>query len=76
MSRKNNLIYCNCCGGQICTAEKKSETSFLTIDKEWGYFSRGRDGEIHSMDICEACYDKWVQTFAIKPQNRQITEYL
>lgn len=76
MSRKNNFVYCNCCGRQICASEKMDETSFLTINKEWGYFSHGKDGEIHSMDICEPCYDRLVQTFVTAPEVKQITEYL
>ena len=76
MSRKNNFIYCNCCGGEICTEQKKEVTSFLTINKEWGYFSQGKDGVRHNMDICETCYDKFVQSFAIQPEIKQITEYL
>lgn len=76
MSRKNNLIYCNRCGNMICPCEKQNETSFLTIEKKWGYFSDGKDGEIHSMDLCEPCYGKLVQDFVIAPEIRPVTEYL
>lgn len=76
MSRKERTIYCNCCGRAICTEEGQDKASFLTIRKEWGYFSRNKDGKIHSMDICEPCYDKLVQTFALAPETEQITEFL
>lgn len=76
MSRKNNFIYCNCCGEAICASDKMGETSFLTIQKEWGYFSNEKDGEIHSMDICEPCYDELVRVFAIAPERKKVTEYL
>lgn len=74
MSRKADTIYCNCCGRAICAQAEQERKSFLAIRKEWGYFSKGKDGEIHSMDICEPCYDKLVQNFAIAPQKEQITE--
>lgn len=76
MSRKNQAIYCNCCGRKICAEEKKEVTSFLTIEKEWGYFSVGKDGEIHTMDICEECYDRLVKSFIISPEIKEMTEYL
>lgn len=76
MSRKSNFIYCNCCGGQICAKEKENEASFLAINKEWGYFSGGKDGEIHSMDICEPCYEKLIQSFETAPEIKKVTEYL
>lgn len=76
MSRKANIIYCNCCGKEICEEKQQAKTSFLTIKKEWGYFSRNKDGKIHSMDLCEPCYDELVQTFAIAPEVEQITEFL
>lgn len=76
MSRKEKVIYCNCCGRVICAEEQQDKTSFLTIKKAWGYFSGHKDGEIHSMDICEPCYEKMVQTFQIAPEIEQITELL
>ena len=39
MSRKDQKIYCNCCGKMICLLSEKDRTSFLTVEKEWGYFS-------------------------------------
>ena len=30
----------------------------------WGYFSK-KDGETHSFDLCEECYDKWIGGFQI-----------
>lgn len=76
MSRTNGIVYCNCCGGEICTEVLKDKTSFLTIQKEWGYFSEKKDGKMHSMDICESCYEKLIKSFAIPPDEKQITEYV
>lgn len=76
MSRKEGMIYCNCCGGNICPEKEKGTTSFLTIEKEWGYFSEKKDGMVHRMDICEKCYEKMIQSFIIPPDKKHITEYL
>lgn len=74
MSKKAGMIFCNCCGKAICAEAQKETVSYLTIKKEWGYFSDGKDGTIHSMDICESCYDSMVQDFSIAPQIDQVTE--
>lgn len=52
------------------------KSSFLTICKEWGYFSERKDGTVHRMDLCESCYDAWVRTFAIAPEVEQKTELI
>lgn len=76
MSRKNELIYCNCCGKVICAVELEQKTSYLAIRKAWGYFSNGKDGKIHSVDICESCCEKIAETFVLPPEDGQLTEYL
>ena len=76
MSRNAKVVYCNCCGRKICAEGQQDKTSFLTIRKEWGYFSQGKDGQVHSLELCEACYDVLVQTFSIAPKVEQITEFL
>ncbi len=74
MSRKNKKIYCNCCGKLICAEAEREKASFLSIEKEWGYFSDKKDGTIHRMDICEACYEKLAGSFAIPPEEKKMTE--
>lgn len=69
--------YCNCCGKEI---RMKQDTGialedFVAIDKIWGYFSE-KDGIRQKMNICEACFDGWVQSFAIAPQEGQEQELL
>ncbi len=55
---------------------EKDHTSFLTVEKEWGYFSDKKDGRIHRMDICESCYEKMVGKFVIPPEEEQVTEFV
>lgn len=57
-------IMCNVCGREL-----KSENGILKEDafeavKEWGYFSK-KDLEVHKFVICEECYDKMVEGFAL-----------
>ena len=63
-------------GSLICTEGEAGKSSFLTICKEWGYFSEHKDGTVHRMDLCESCYDAWVRTFAIAPEVEQKTELI
>lgn len=74
MSKKAGMIFCNCCGKAICAEEKSGMASYLAIKKEWGYFSDGKDGTIHSLELCEPCYDRMVQGFAIAPQIDRVKE--
>ena len=62
MSRKDQKIYCNCCGKMICLLSEKDRTSFLTVEKEWGYFSDKKTGVIHRMDIVSPA-EKMVEKF-------------
>lgn len=55
---------------------QQDKVSFLTVKKEWGYFSLEKDGQVHSFDICEPCYDSLVHIFAIAPEVEAITEFL
>ena len=67
--RKNEII-CHCCGKIIGSED------YLHIEKNWGYFSRGKDGEKHVINICEDCYDHWIRTFKHSPDITAVTELL
>ena len=60
---------------KMCGRELKTENGLLMEDafeaaKEWGYFSK-KDLELHKFTICEACYDRLIETFLI-PVERQV----
>ncbi len=57
-------IICNQCGKEIEIQKQELEEGVFTARKEWGYFSR-KDGEIHTFDLCENCYDKLVKGFKV-----------
>ncbi len=62
----NNVekIICNCCKKEIDVENGILQGDVLTVEKRWNYFSN-KDNEVHRFDICEECYDKFVQTFQI-----------
>ena len=62
-------ILCNKCGREILVRNEIPDEDVLDVRKRWGYFSN-KDNEIHSFDICEKCYDEWIQTFQIPIEKR------
>lgn len=63
-TKEIDRIICNKCGKEICVNDGCPKEDVLTVEKRWGYFS-GKDNEIHEFDLCEECYDEFIQTFAI-----------
>lgn len=62
-------IICNKCGKEILVKNGMPEEDVLSVQKRWGYFS-GKDNEVHEFDLCEACYDEWLSTFAIPAEQK------
>jgi hypothetical protein len=62
-------IICNKCGREILVRNEIPDEDVLDVRKRWGYFSE-KDNEVHSFDICERCYDEWIQTFRIPIEKR------
>ena len=68
-------LQCNCCG-RIMNLEKGIiMEGFFHVDYQWGYFSK-KDGIIQSFDLCEECYDKWIDNLQIKPKEIETNELL
>lgn len=57
-------IFCNKCGKEIAMRQGHPEQDMLQVEKRWGYFSN-KDNQVDTFDLCEACYDEFVATFAI-----------
>lgn len=70
-------VYCNCCGKEIKMNENMQVAleDYAVIDKTWGYFSK-KDGIRQKMNICEDCFDAWVHTFVVPPQEMEEQELL
>ena len=63
-AREISKIICNKCGKEIVVKHGVPYQDTLSCEKRWGYFS-AKDNEVHIFDICEACYDEWIETFQI-----------
>lgn len=70
---KINHLTCNKCGKAIEKVNPRNYQDHLCIKKKWNYFSQ-KDLTTHSMIICEACYDEWIQSFAIPVKETQVVE--
>ena len=66
---------CNMCGKKIREEAGIPKEDYVAIKKQWGFFSQ-KDGEIHTIYLCENCYDRWVKTLKNPPQINEVTEFL
>lgn len=57
-------IICNKCGKEIVVTRGIPQEDVLDIEKRWGYFSE-KDGRTDRFDICEDCYEEWIESFLI-----------
>lgn len=68
-------LFCNKCGKEIRLLDGRPQEGVCSVEVRWGYFSR-KDGELHSFDLCEDCYDAWVKQFALPVTAEEETELL
>lgn len=71
--RKPIEIICNCCGRRLAFADGIPSEEACSVAVRWGYFSK-KDGEHHSFDLCEECYDKLIKSFEVPPEIELQTE--
>lgn len=69
------MVKCNKCGRELKVSRGTIKEGVFSIDYVWGYFSE-KDGEVHSFDLCENCYDKMLKEFVIKPDIKDNNELL
>lgn len=74
-NKKPLEVRCNQCGRNISSQRDVLQEDVLHIEKNWGYFSE-KDGVKHRWILCERCYDKLIQGFAIPIEESDITELL
>ena len=73
--RETNRIFCNKCGKEFSVHNDIVQEGIFNIEYLWGFFSK-RDGEIHSFDLCEMCYNKMIQDFEIPVTTEESTEMI
>lgn len=57
-------VYCNQCKKKLIVEKGQILEGVFHGKVKWGYFSE-KDGEVHSFDLCEKCYDQWISGFQI-----------
>lgn len=57
-------VICNKCGKKIIVDNGIILEGVFSVDYSLGYFSE-KDGEVHSFDLCEDCYDEMVKGYKI-----------
>ena len=68
-------VICNQCKKEIPVQNGIPTEETFHGEAQWGYFSH-RDGEKHSFDLCETCYEKWIAGFALPIEIKEMTELL
>ena len=68
---KTDRVYCNLCGKEIKKDSHGNFQDYLTVEKQWGYFS-SKDNETHTFDLCESCYDSLIAQFVIPVEKKEI----
>ena len=68
-------VICNDCGKELLVENGILKDGCLNVDAPFGYFSR-KDGQIHSFDICEDCYEKMIARFRVPVECREAKELL
>ena len=63
-TKEIKTIICNQCGTEIPGTDGYPREGVFSVDHAGGYFS-GKDGERHSFDLCEACYDRLLASFKL-----------
>lgn len=68
-------VVCNQCGKELLVEDGILKEGCFGIDYSFDYFSN-KDGYIYSIDLCEKCFDKWVDGFQEPAQITEMKEFL
>lgn len=66
-------VICNKCKKELNVENGILKEGCFMGDIQFGYFSN-KDGEKHSFDLCEECYDKMIKGFAIPVEEEVVKE--
>ncbi|MCI8831832.1 MAG: hypothetical protein K2P02_05110 [Lachnospiraceae bacterium] len=68
-------VMCNCCGKKMVVKDGIVREGAVMVDHTWDFFSE-KDGEVHHFDLCESCYDDFINQFRIEADVEEQTEFL
>lgn len=72
---KLETVICNHCGKKMIVEGGILREGAISISHAWDFFSE-KDGEVHHLDLCEACYDEMVSQFRIAPDVEEQVEFM
>lgn len=70
-----NQVICNQCGKRLEVEEGILKEGCFSVDYTFDYFSE-KDGYIYSLDLCESCFDSWIEGFKEPVRIREMKEFL
>lgn len=68
-------VVCNQCGRELELKNAIVQEGIYEGNVRWGYFSQ-KDGQKHSFDLCESCYEHLISGFSIPVTIEEQTEFL
>lgn len=68
-------VVCNRCGRELKLINGIVQEGVFQGETRWGYFSN-RDGEHHTFDLCEECYEHLLEAFLVPVTVEEVTELL
>ncbi|MCD8224692.1 MAG: hypothetical protein LUC99_07610 [Clostridiales bacterium] len=68
-------VICNHCGRKLIVKGGLLREGAICVDHVWDFFSE-KDGEMHHWDLCEDCYDDFVNQFRIEPTIEEQVEFI
>lgn len=68
-------VICNKCKKELNVENGIIKEGCFKGDIQFGYFSN-KDGNKHSFDLCEECYDKMIKGFAIPVEEEAVKEFV
>lgn len=68
-------VFCNKCGKELKVENGILKEGCFKSRQSFDYFS-DKDGIIQEFDLCEKCYDDFVETFQIPVSQKEETELL
>mgnify|MGYP001027879034 CR=1 FL=1 len=57
-------VVCNACGKELLVENGILKEECVHVEHDFGFFG-SKDGESHSFDLCEACYEKLTAGFLV-----------
>lgn len=73
--KKLMKVLCNQCGKELKVENGILKEGCFIGRQSFDYFSE-KDGVIHEFDLCEACYDSFIEGFRIPVCQKEETELL